>query len=51
MADKDVKTAVLINLKKNGELREDLYDAAAAWKRTLDPRESLAAVRARLTKN
>lgn len=42
------KTAVLIDLKRNAALWEDIYDAALARKREADPREPLALVKARL---
>ena len=38
------KTAVLIDLKKNGELWEDFYDRAVAHDREDEPRERLQAV-------
>ena len=42
------KTAVLIDLKKNSALWEDIYDAALARARETEPRESLQEVEARL---
>lgn len=42
------KTAVLIDLKKNAQLREDFYDVALAKSRAKEPRESLESVRRRL---
>jgi len=42
------KTAVLIDLKKNGELWEDFYDGLTARKRAGEPRESLSSVKERL---
>ena len=48
---KGKKTAVLIDLKSNGGLWEDLLDAAIARRRARDPRESLASVRRRLQGN
>jgi hypothetical protein len=39
------KKAVLINLKRHGELWEDLFDAYIAHKRSMEPRESLAQVK------
>ncbi|MFQ5894519.1 MAG: hypothetical protein ACE5JJ_01695 [Nitrospinota bacterium] len=42
------KTAVLIDLKKNSELWEDLYDLGLARARAREPRESLEQVRRRL---
>lgn len=35
------KTAVVIDLKKHGVLREDFYDSAVAHARRDDPRETL----------
>lgn len=46
--DRGNKSAVLIDLKKNGELWEDFYDRAVAQSREHEPRESLASVKARL---
>jgi hypothetical protein len=45
------KTAVLIDLKKNGELWEDFYDVAVAKKREREPRESLESVKNRIFGN
>ena len=42
------KTAVLIDLKKYGELWEDFYDSLIAARRADEPRESLEEVRRRL---
>jgi hypothetical protein len=42
------KTAVLIDLRKYGELWEDIYDSLTAQKRAAEPRESLESVRKRL---
>jgi hypothetical protein len=42
------KTGVLINLKKNGTLWEDIYDNWLAQRRKHEPRETLQSVRARL---
>lgn len=42
------KTGVLINLKKNGTLWEDIYDNWLAQERKHEPRETLQSVRARL---
>lgn len=39
------KKAVLIDLKKHGDLWEDLYDAYVAHRRRNEPRESLAVVK------
>jgi hypothetical protein len=46
--DKGRKTAVLIDLKKYGELWEDFYDALIARQRASEPRESLEIVREKL---
>lgn len=46
--DKGEKTAVLIDLKKYGELWEDFYDSLIAAIRSEEPRESLDAVKQRL---
>ena len=46
--DDGAKTAVLIDLRKNPDLWEDLYDAALARERAAEPRESLDAVKRRL---
>ncbi|MDQ1524845.1 MAG: hypothetical protein QOG71_2606 [Pyrinomonadaceae bacterium] len=46
--DKGQKTAVLIDLKKYGELWEDFYDGLIAAQRADEPRESLEFVRKRL---
>lgn len=46
--DKGRKTAVLIDLKKYGELWEDFYDALIAKQRADEPRESLEVVREKL---
>lgn len=42
------KTAVLIDLRRNADLWEDVYDIALAWERAGEPRESLAVVKRRL---
>jgi hypothetical protein len=39
------RTAVLIDLKRYGELWEDFYDALLARQRADEPRESLESVR------
>ena len=44
------KMAVLIDLKKHGELWEDMYDSLLAQKRAKEPRESFDAVKQRLRK-
>lgn len=48
--DKDQKVAVMIDLRKYGELWEDIYDSLTARQRASEPRESLAAVEKRLRK-
>ena len=45
---KGAKTAVLIDLRRNAELWEDVYDIALARERAAEPRESLAVVKRRL---
>ncbi|MEO0114913.1 MAG: hypothetical protein ABIK93_05505 [candidate division WOR-3 bacterium] len=45
---KGKKTAVLIDLKKYGELWEDFYDSLTARLRANEPRESLKSVKERL---
>jgi hypothetical protein len=42
------KTDVIINLKANPELWEDIYDRSLARKRAGEPRESLDSVKRRL---
>jgi hypothetical protein len=49
--DQGEKTAVLIDLKKNGDLWEDFYDVAVANKREREPRESLESVKKRIIGN
>ena len=44
------KTAVVIDLRKNGELWEDFYDRALAESRREEPRESFESVKTRLAK-
>jgi len=44
------KTAVVIDLKKHRDLWEDFYDHAVARARHAEPRETLASVRRRLTR-
>ena len=39
------RVAVMIDLKKHGELWEDFYDGLTAKKRAAEPRESLETVR------
>ncbi len=47
--DEGQKTDVVINLKTNPELWEDIYDRSLARKRAREPRESLDSVRRRLS--
>ena len=49
--EKGEKTAVLIDLKKHGELWEDFYDNLIAKRRENEQRESLASVKETLLKN
>ena len=42
------KTAVVIDLKKHGDLWEDFYDSAVAHARRDEPRETLESVKRRL---
>jgi hypothetical protein len=42
------KTAVLIDLKRHGQLWEDFYDSVVARNRAREPRESLDVVKDRL---
>ena len=44
------KTAVVIDLRKNGELWEDFYDRALAESRREESRESFESVKTRLAK-
>jgi hypothetical protein len=44
------RVAVVIDLKKHGELWEDFYDGLTAKRREKEPRESFAAVKKRLEK-
>ena len=46
--DRGAKTAVVIDLRKNPALWEDVYDIAQARDRASEPRESLDAVKRRL---
>jgi hypothetical protein len=48
--DKGEKTAVLIDLKKYGEVWEDFYDSLTARQRAHEPRETLEFVERRLRK-
>ena len=42
------KTAVLIDLKRHGQLCEDFYDSVVARNRAREPRETLDTVKDRL---
>lgn len=44
------RTGVIIDLRKHGEIWEDLYDSLVAEQRKNEPRESLASVKKRLKK-
>ena len=46
--DSGRKTAVQIDLKKQGRLWEDFYDRALAKQRASEPRESLESVKKRV---
>jgi hypothetical protein len=46
--DKGERVAVQIDLRKYGDLWEDVYDSLMARKRAKEPRESLDSVKARL---
>lgn len=48
--EKGKKIAVQIDLRKNAELWEDIYDSLVARSRAKEPRESLESVRKRLQK-
>jgi len=48
--DKGEKVAVQIDLRKYGDIWEDVYDNLVARKRAKEPRESLDSVKARLIK-
>ena len=50
MNDKGEKKAVIIDLKKYGELWEDFYDSIVAHLRYDEPGESLESVKNRLRK-
>ena len=50
MNDKGEKKAVIIDLKKHGELWEDFYDSIVTHLRYDEPRESLESVKNRLRK-
>ena len=47
---KGKRTGVIIDLKKHGELWEDIYDNLLAEQRKNEPRESLASVERRMKK-
>ena len=52
LADKSgKKTAVILDLRRNAALWEDVYDSALARSRAREPRETLASVRRRLQRN
>jgi hypothetical protein len=46
--DEGQKKAVIIDLKKHGQMWEDFYDAVLAKERESEPRESLKAVKKRV---
>lgn len=48
--DKGKRVAVLIDLRKHGELWEDFYDSVTARIRAKEPRETLDSVKTRLRK-
>jgi hypothetical protein len=48
--DKGERVAVQIDLRKYGDLWEDVYDSLTARLRAKEPRESLDSVKARLIK-
>jgi len=48
--DKGQKIAVMIDLKKYGELWEDFYDSLTTRLRAKEPRETLESVKKRLHK-
>ena len=49
-SDKGEKVAVQIDLRRYGELWEDIYDTLTAWARAGEPRESIGSVKERLFK-
>ena len=49
--EKGAKTAVVIDLKRHGELWEDFYDGLVARRRRQEPRESLQSVKRRLLRS
>lgn len=48
VSDNGIKKAVIIDLKKHGEIWEDFYDVILAKERGDDPRESLEDVKKRV---
>lgn len=48
--DKGERVAVQIDLRKYGDVWEDVYDSLIARQRAKEPRESLASVKERLIK-
>ena len=46
--DKGERVAVQIDLRKHGDVWEDVYDSLTARKRSREPRESLDSVKERL---
>ncbi len=48
MDEDGVKRAVVIDLKRHGELWEDIYDSLVASERRNEPRESLKTVKRKL---
>ena len=48
--DKGERVAVQIDLRKHGDLWEDVYDSLTVRKRAKEPRESIASVKERLIK-
>jgi hypothetical protein len=46
--EKGTKTAVVIDLKRHGDLWEDFYDSMVARQRAAEPRESFESVKRRL---
>ena len=47
--EKGKKTAAVVDLRRHGKLWEDFYDALVVQARAAEPRESLEAVKKRLT--
>jgi len=48
IGDSGEKTAVVIDLKKYGDLWEDFYDSLVASSRANEPRESIESIKERL---